>query len=684
MVISIVLVIIILIVVLSKGNDLLETLAICVVLLVSSIPIAMQVVCTTTMAVGSHALAKKKAIVSRLSSIEELAGMTILCSDKTGTLTKNELTVKEPRVLSGYDNKDIYLYATLACKREEGGQDAIDKCLTTTARTLFQFDYDIYEEEDFVPFDPKIKRTEATVRNTRTGETFRCSKGAPQIVLSMTADTSKYELVSKWVDELASGGYRTLGVAKSDDGETWDMIGLIPLYDPPRDDTAETIKKAIHMEVSVKMITGDQTAIARETARELRMGDRIYNSDLLTSDNPVSAQMLDDLVEEADGFAEVFPEHKFAIVDILQKKGHRVGMTGDGVNDAPALKKADVGIAVQGATDAARAAADIVLTNPGLSVIIEAIYRSRKIFQRMCNYCIYRIACTFQLLVFFFISMIAIDPSKFACQGSDDCDDVPNVFSIPVIALVIITVLNDGTIISIAYDRVTASKKPEVWNLPLIFANACCLGGVALVSSLILLLLSLSNMYEDQPNDFMHAFGLHTFSYGEVLTAIYLKVSLSDFFTVFAARTNGFFWTRKPGRALSVAFVVATVVSTILACYWYLNLSSESGSVPDMEPVSWRLAGFIWGYNIIFFLIQDAVKVGELKLFAKYYAMQGKGGGYTGQILTDSFLVFSTGTDKGVRGSIVTRRSVAAANQHVRGSMADRQMVEARRSQIKG
>jgi H+-transporting ATPase len=674
MIISFVLVIIIMIVVLTKGNDFLETLGICVVILVASIPIAMQVVCATTMAVGAHRLAQKKAIVSRLNAIEELAGVDILCSDKTGTLTKNELTVQQPRLLGGFSMEDIFLTASLAAKRHEGSQDAIDKCITETSVRSYQLNFDIYEEEDFIPFDPKLKRTESTIRNKQTGEQFKCCKGAPQVVLSLSENEEIVDEVTRLVEELASRGYRTLGVARTNSQGRWVMQGLIPLYDPPREDTAETVKKAGEMHVNVKMITGDQIAIAKETARLLKMGDKIYNSDLLSeSASETQRSLLSNVIETCDGFAEVFPEHKFAIVDILQQKGRRVGMTGDGVNDAPALKKADVGIAVDGATDAARAAADIVLTSPGLSVIIEAIFRSRKIFQRMKNFCIYRIACTIQLLVFFFISMVAVDPSAFACQGHSTCDDVPNTFSLPVLALVIITLLNDGTIISIAYDQVTVSKKPEKWNLPFIFAISTVLGGVALISSLIMLMLALSNMYDNQPNLFLNAFDIPSFSYGEVLTVIYLKVSISDFLTIYAARTSWFFWSRKPSKVLNAACIVATLAATFMSAYWYLNFNtgeSSSGSVPNMKPISWRLVGFIWGLNIIFFIIQDVVKVLALKGFEKYYSMKSDGHEiFTTAYLTDTFLVFSTGYDKpGVRRSIITKRSLAAAKSSMQGA----------------
>jgi len=563
--VSTVMVMIILFVVLEKENAFLETLSVCVVLEVASIPIAMQVVCTCTMAVGAHALAMRKAIVTRLSSIEDLAGMDVLCCDKTGTLTKNELTVQKPRLLGKTAITDIFETAALATKREGGNQDAIEKCISDIALS-YKISFAHFEELDFVPFSPKTKRAEAHIRNTKTGESFKCTKGAPQVILAMAKDPSIEEEVSRAVEELAAGGYRTLGVARTDKDGKWEMQGLIPLYDPPREDTAETIQKARIMHIRVKMVTGDQISIGKETARILNLGEKIYNSEMLNdSASAVQRQMLESVIEDADGFAEVFPEHKFAIVQILQEKGRRVGMTGDGVNDTPALKKADVGIAVEGATDAARAAADIVLTAPGLSVIIEAIYRSRKIFQRMKNYVIYRVACTAQLLIFFFTTMICVNPRNYICSGFEDCGDVPNTFALPVIALVTITLLNDGTIISIAYDNVTVSRTPEKWKLPVYFAVSLMLGGVVFISSCILLILGLNNMNKSDPSVFFSALGLPTFSYGEVLTLIWFKVSISDYLTLWAARTNGLFWGRKPGRLLLGAFLCAVTVSTFFS-----------------------------------------------------------------------------------------------------------------------
>jgi len=263
--------------------------------------------------------------------------------------------------------------------------------------------------------------------------------------------------------------------------------------------------------------------------------------------------------------------------------------------------------------------------------------------------------------------MCAVNPKRdFTCHYHDEshyCHHIPNTFALPVVAIVLITVLNDGTIVSIAYDRVTVSKKPESWNLPLMFFNACTCGGIALVSSIILLLTSLDNLDSRHPDPFYDAFGIPVFRYGECLTAIYMKVALSDFLTLFAARTNSWFWSRKPGNILLFAFIFATTCATFFSVYWFFNFSNgDSGNIPDMKPVSWKLAGFIWGYDIVFFMLQDIVKVYQLKFFDYWYGLQGRETGYSGVKLSDTFLIFSGPTDRGAaKRSIVTRRSMAAA-----------------------
>jgi H+-transporting ATPase len=343
------------------------------------------------------------------------------------------------------------------------------------------------------------------------------------------------------------------------------------------------------------MITGDHQTIAIETARVLHLGTNILNADKLPVLDPVTKQKPDNLIEYsryivgADGFAHVYPEHKYLIVECLRECGYKVGMTGDGVNDAPALKRADVGIAVQGATDAARAAADIILTQEGLSVIVEAILISRCIFERIRNFIIYRVAATLQLLCFFFIAVFAFDPSQYA-TGNDDTD-IPEFFHMPVLMLMLITLLNDGTLISIGYDNVTPQMNPAKWNLPVVFLVSTVLGGVACVSSLLLLYVVLVD--ED-------------ISYAEVMTCVYLKISVSDFLTLFSARAGpNWFWHSRPSLILIMAGGTALTLSTILACWWPESSPDDIdviGLCYDSNGVLYLFA--IWLYCLVWFLIQ--------------------------------------------------------------------------------
>ena len=590
---------------LLHGEDILEAIAFCVMLLIASIPIAMQVVCTTTMALGCRMLADEKAIVTRLTSIEQLAGMNMLCSDKTGTLTMNKMVLQDdlPTFSPGLTRNHVLQAAALAAKWKEPAKDALD---TLTLNAIDLKPLDAFTQLDYMPFDPAIKRTCATIR-APDGSVFKVTKGAPQIVLDLCKNKAEIEdAFNAKVVDLATRGIRSLAVAKaskvgSEDasstaGDTWEMMGILTFLDPPRPDTKSTIERAGHYGIEVKMITGDQQAIAIETCRVLGMGMNIVTpEDLPTGEQAIGSRVLGqdygEIVESADGFAQVFPDHKFIIVEILRQKGWMCGMTGDGVNDAPALKRADIGVAVQGATDAACAAADIVLTAPGLSTIVTAILYSREIFQRMKNYVIYRIACTFQLLFFFFFAVTCMHPSLY-WDGFD-----AKYFKMPVTALVIITILNDGCIISIAYDHVKASRKPEVWDLGQVFIVAIVAGSIALASSLILLDLGLDS---HNPHGWFAKLGLEPLDYLQVQAMMYLKVSLSDFLTVFAARTHGPFFSRRPGLKLAIAAIVAMVTSTLLARYWPL---------PDMEGISWKLCGLTWLYVIIWFFIQDVGKM---------------------------------------------------------------------------
>lgn len=440
------------------------------VLLIGGIPIAMPTVLSVTMAIGSHRLSQQGAITKRMTAIEEMAGMDVLCSDKTGTLTLNKLTVDKNmvEVFAKDVEKDYVILLAARASRTEN-QDAIDTAIVGMLADPNEARAGI-SEVHFLPFNPVDKRTALTYIDA-DGNWHRASKGAPEQILDLCGCKENVrKKVHEVIDTFADRGLRSLAVArqqvheknKDSPGGPWEFVGLLPLFDPPRHDSGETIKRALELGVNVKMITGDQLAIAKETGRRLGMGTNMYpSSSLLGQDknSNVSGIPIDELIEEADGFAGVFPEHKYEIVRRLQERKHICGMTGDGVNDAPALKKADIGIAVADATDAARSASDIVLTEPGLSVIISAVLTSRAIFQRMKNYTIYAVSITIRIVFgFMFIALIW----KF--------DFAPFM-------VLIIAILNDGTIMTISKDRVKPSPLPDSWKLKEIFATGVVLGG---------------------------------------------------------------------------------------------------------------------------------------------------------------------------------------------------------------
>mmetsp|Transcript_36304 Transcript_36304/g.43876 ORF Transcript_36304/g.43876 Transcript_36304/m.43876 type:complete len:903 (+) Transcript_36304:236-2944(+) len=595
----------------ANGADILNNLSFCVVLLISSIPIAMRVVCTTTMALGCRILAGEKAIVARLSAVEELAGMDMLCSDKTGTLTMNKMELQEdmPLFAKGIERHDVLVAAALSAKWKEPPKDALD---TLVLNALDLQPLDKYMQTDYMPFDPTVKRTEATIQRP-DGTKFKVTKGAPHVLLELAHNKDEIrDLVEGKVMDLAKKGIRSLAVActnTEDDG--WVFMGIMTFLDPPRPDTKITIQKANMFGVGVKMITGDHKAIAVEMCRRLGMGETVLGPDTLPVKRPeeLDSSPLGDeygpLIEGSDGFAQVFPEHKYLIVEALRQRGYIVGMTGDGVNDSPALKRADVGIAVSGSTDAARASADIVLTEPGLTTIVTAIVTSRKIFTRMKNFVIYRVACTVQLLFFFFVSCLIFDPSKYDDRKllDSDSEQWPQYFSIPVLALVTITILNDGTLIAVAYDNVSAGKLPEKWELTNLYIISSVIGGIAMVSSLVLLQLALDTNNED---GFLRQVGLPRMEYEEIMTLMYLKIALSDYFSLFNSRTKSFCWTSRPSNILMVAFFFATICSTILATHW-----PKTNKTPneDLSPIPSSVVMFVWIYTILWSIVQDAGKV---------------------------------------------------------------------------
>ena len=551
-----------------RGDPIITTLQFALVLTVAAIPVAMPTVLSVTMAVGARLLAKKQAIVTRLSAIEELAGVDILCSDKTGTLTENKLTLGDPFDVQGVTTDQVILNAALASRTDN--KDTID--LAVLGGLKSDQALKTYKVTHFQPFDPVHKRTEATVTDA-DGKTFKATKGAPQVILALSSNADKVKAaVDKAVNEFAARGFRSLGVARAGADGQWQFLGVLPLFDPPRVDAKATIATARQMGVQVKMVTGDALAIAQETAKKLGMGTNILDASGFGDTKHQETPQLAQSIENADGFAQVFPEHKFHIVDVLQKLGHIVGMTGDGVNDAPALKQADCGIAVSGATDAARAAAAIVLMTPGLSVIIDGIKESRRIFQRMNSYAIYRIAETLRVLLFMTSSILIF-----------------NFYPLTAVMIVMLALLNDGAILSIAYDNVHYKNQPEAWNMRLVLGIATVLGVVGPMAAFGLFYLGDRVFHLDRPH---------------LQTLMYLMLSVAGHLTIFQTRTRGPFWSIRPARILLLAVFGTQTLATLIAVYGLF-----------MSPLGWSWALFVWGYAVAWFLVTDRVKLVAYRMF---------------------------------------------------------------------
>ncbi|GLJ43044.1 hypothetical protein SUGI_0893530 [Cryptomeria japonica] len=573
------------------------------VLLIGGIPIAMPTVLSVTMAIGSHRLSQQGAITKRMTAIEEMAGMDVLCSDKTGTLTLNKLSVDKNLIeifTKGVDKEHVVLLAARASRTEN--QDAIDAAMVGMLADPKEARAGITEVH-FLPFNPNDKRTALTYIDSK-GNWHRASKGAPEQIIELcNCKEDVKKKVHSIIEKFAERGLRSLAVArqevpeksKESAGGPWEFIGLLPLFDPPRHDSGETIRRALNLGVNVKMITGDQLAIAKETGRRLGMGTNMYpSSALLGQDKMISEASvpIDDLIEMADGFAGVFPEHKYEIVKRLQDRKHICGMTGDGVNDAPALKKADIGIAVADATDAARSASDIVLTEPGLSVIISAVLTSRAIFQRMKNYTIYAVAITIRIVLGFMLIALIWK------------------FDFSPLMVLIIAVLNDGTIMTISKDRVKPSQMPDSWKLKEIFATGVVLGTYLAVTTVLFFKIiyhtdwfpnhfNVSHIKEDHP---------------KVMSALYLQVSIISQALIFVTRSRSWSFLERPGLLLVSAFMIAQLIATVIA-----TCATKSWvKVAEIEGISWGWAGVIWLYSIVIYLPLDLLK------FAVRYVLSGK------------------------------------------------------------
>ncbi len=553
-------------VMLSRGTHLITLAQFALILLVSAIPVAMPAVLSVTMAVGAVVLARMKAIVTRLDSIEEMAGIDVLCSDKTGTLTQNRLTLGEPALFGAKDPQELVLAGALASKEED--RDAIDTAVIEglgDSQLLSR-----WSQDSFTPFDPVHKRTEARVRGPE-GQSFRVTKGAPQVVLQMCSpDRELEEQVTSGVDEYARKGYRTLGVARSSGEGAWEFLGLLPLFDPPREDSADTIRRAEEHGIHVKMVTGDNSAIARQISSQLGLGTNIHLADELFQEGPQPPRIPAKVarqVEAADGFAQVFPEHKFEIVEALQERGHIVSMTGDGVNDAPALKQADTGIAVSGATDAARAASALVLTAPGLSVIVKAVEHARMIFERMNSYAIYRITETIRIMFFVVLSMIVF-----------------NFYPITTIMIILLALLNDLPILAIARDNTALDPMPVRWNMRRVLSVATTLGLIGVAETFGLLLIARMLLGLDAAH---------------IQSFIYLKLAVAGHLTLFVARARQPFLKKPyPAPVLLIAILATQAVAASIVGFGIF-----------VTAIPWSYVGLIWGYCLVWVFIEDWAKL---------------------------------------------------------------------------
>ena len=615
--ITVVLVLLIIMVALFRHEPFLEIARFALVLTVAAIPVALPAVLSVTMAVGAMNLARRQAIVSKLTAIEELAGVDVFCSDKTGTLTRNEMKVAEPVVLDGHDERELFLYAALSSRLEN--RDPIELPIFHYIDEQFaDLDWQAYRQIQFTPFDPVRKRTEAVIE--KGGKQFIAVKGAAQVLLELAQlSDDEAQNIQRMVDLLASKGYRTLAVGRQQGDAPLQLLGLVPLYDPPRDDSKQVIAEMRNYGVQVKMVTGDNVAIAKEVGRLLDLEQKTIRSvqlsgtasnELLALVEALSAaiyrRLKDDvslkearrfaaevmegvneiydttllerefihthesaiieMIEEVDIFAEVVPEDKYRIVDTLQKAGHIVAMTGDGVNDAPALKKADCGFAVSNATDAARAAADIILTAPGLSVINEAVRQARITFERMKSYSIFRIAETIRIILFMTLCIVVF-----------------NFYPVTALMIIMLALLNDIPILFIAFDNTKVDRHPVRWNMPEMLTVSSVLGIAGVISSFLLFFI-------------LREMG---FSEEVIQSLIFAKLVIAGHGTIYNTRIDDWFWKKPyPALKLFTATFSTRILGTLIAVYGFW-----------IVPIGWEAALWMWAYALTWFVFNDGVKM---------------------------------------------------------------------------
>jgi plasma-membrane proton-efflux P-type ATPase len=556
---------------LIRGAPLIEMIPLMLVLLMSAVPVALPVMFTVSMAVGSNELAKRGVLVTRLSAAEDAATMDVLCVDKTGTITMNQLAVTDVIALQRATELDVLFAGALAS--QEANQDPIDLAFLAAAKERHVFDNaPNVTPLSFTPFDAKNRRTEAVVE--QDGKRFRVMKGAVRTIAEACGLAPQaIEALEARVGASAAKGYRTLAVARGPETGALAMVGLVSLYDPPRPDAKQLISELRDLGVAVKMLTGDALPVAREIGQGVGLPN-IRRVAELKAAGAVTGNKAVDLLAGADGFAEVYPEDKYIVVQRLQAAGHVAGMTGDGVNDAPALRQAEVGIAVSTATDVAKGAASVVLTEAGLTNIVALVEQGRTIYQRILTWIINKISRT--ILKAAFVAVAFVVTGKFVVSA---------------FAMLLLVFMTDFAKISLATDHVRPSQAPETWNIGGFISVSVVLGVAMVAETLLLLWIGWSHLGLATNNN-----ALYTFSF---LMLLYFAV-----FSVVSARERHWFWATLPSRTFLSALVADAITGTMLTRV----------GLPGLMPLPWGQTLAVFAYALVSCLIvNDAVKVAMIR-----------------------------------------------------------------------
>jgi H+-transporting ATPase len=550
---------------LLEAKNLLDLLPIILVLLLSAIPVALPAMFTISMAIGSVELCRKGVLVTTLSASEDAATMNVLCADKTGTMTMNRLSIAKVIPLNGFTEQQVIFYGALAS--QEANQDPIDLSFLTMVKQQSLSDPSL-TQKDFIPFDPKTRRTEALVQ--KNSHEFKVMKGAVNVIARACGlDDNSTEQLESRMSEFAAKGYRTLAVAKTNGQKQPKLVGLVTLHDAPRPDSKQLIQALKELGISVKMLTGDALPIAKEIAADVGLGDNVIRAaDLkeLIKENAIDAAQAAD---KSDGFAEIYPEDKYTIVKSLQAAKHVVGMTGDGVNDAPALRQAEVGIAVSNATDIAKSAASVVLTNEGLTSIIDLVKNGRVIYERITAWILSKIVRTLQIATFVVLSYLLTG------------DYVVSAF-----AIILYFFMTDFVKIALSTDHLKWSTKPDVWNVTGLVKASTALSLLVIAESFALLYVGLNIFHLTVADQSLYTFTFEILFY-------------SAMFLIFNVRERGHFWNTRPSRTLLVAIISSMIAAIIVTTI----------GLPGLTPISPAVTLFVVSCSAVFSLIvNDLVK----------------------------------------------------------------------------